>query len=206
MQLVNFNLDETRLKQYKAEYSETHGILLKGFLNPKILDKLMNKLDKATFLTRFEKDKENKFGKVLFVEQDTPVVHTFNFVFNDQALFSSLENITNCSPIANFTGRIHRSQEGENHGIDWHGDNADNRLLAMTICLGNTNYSGAQFELREKISKKITKSFGQLKAGDAMIFCIHPELEHRLTSLQTGQRTVGVGWFRSLSSIFANNK
>lgn len=197
MQLVNFNLDQALLEQYKAEYAETNCILLKDMLNPKILNKLMDKLDKVIFQTKFETSEENKFGKVLFVDQHEPVVATFNFIFNDTGLFSCLEDITNCGTIDNFTGRIHRSEEGENHRIDWHGDNADHRLLAITICLGNTPYTGAAFELRERSSKKITRSFGQLNAGDALIFRIDPQLEHRLAPLETGRRTVGVGWFRA---------
>lgn len=195
--LLNFNFDETLVEKYKAEFIATNCIFLSSFLKDGVLNALLLKLANTNFETKFETEDENKFGKVLCITPNNPIIFTFNLLFNNLQLFNLLEMITGCEEIGNFTGRIHRSEEGENHQIDWHGDNADTRLLAMTIGLGKERYLGANFELREKETKKTTLSHGQLEAGDALIFKIHPTLEHRLASLTTGKRTVGVGWFRA---------
>ncbi|MGN6398635.1 MAG: 2OG-Fe(II) oxygenase [Mucilaginibacter sp.] len=193
----NIFIDDTKIQSYKQEYADTYSILLPGFLPPSVLNNFLRKLDKVQFQTKFEMDESNKFGQVLFVPQNDTLLFFFQFIINNPGLFSILQELTGCGSIGNFVGRIHRSQEGEQHGIDWHGDNSDNRLLAMTLGLGTCDYSGGKLQMRETGSEKIIREFGHINAGDAVIFKISPGLQHRLTVLDTGQRTVGVGWFRS---------
>lgn len=194
--MTNFTIDESQLQNYQSEYAETHCVFLPGLLKKNALQNLLNKLDKINFFTKFEMDEKNKFGKVLFVPANDPVLFTFQLLFNNQELFSLLEKITGCGPIGNFVGRIHRSEEGD-HEIKWHNDTTDTRLLAMTLGLGTERYTGAQFQLRETGTEKITREVGQIEAGDAIIFKIASGLEHRLAPMEAGRRTVGVGWFRA---------
>lgn len=194
--MKNFTIDESRIENYRTEYAETHCVFLPGLLKKNALQNLLNKLDKINFMTKFEMDEKNKFGKVLFVPVNDPILFTFQLLFNNKELFTALEKITGCGPIGNFVGRIHRSEEGD-HEIKWHDDTTDTRLLAMTLGLGTERYTGAQFQMREKDTQKITRELGQIEAGDAIIFKIDPQLEHRLAPMESGRRTVGVGWFRA---------
>ena len=194
------NLDKSLIEKYKEEYNRTSCIFIPGLIPANVLVFLLKQLEQTSFEIKTEMDQEYKFGKVLFIPQESSVIFTFNMLFNDTGLFKSLQQITCCETIGNFNGRIHRSEDTD-HEIDWHGDNADNRLLAMTVSLGYDEYSGAKFQLRKKNEEHIMREFGQIKAGDAFIFKIAPELEHRLTPLLSGKRTVGVGWFRSNSSM-----
>ena len=189
-------LDETKIEKYRDEYAGTHCIFLPGFIEKNTLQSLLNKLEKSTFQLKLEMDGEDKFGKVLALPPKDTTLFIFNMLMNNTALFNTLQHITDCAPIKNFAGRIHRSEAGENHEIGWHGDNADKRLLAMTLSLGTDKYTGAKFEMRKKGSENIIREFGQLEVGDAFIFRIDPELQHRLAVLEGGRRTVGVGWFR----------
>lgn len=193
--MTNFNVDESLIEQYRAEFEETHCVFFPGLLKKNVLQNLLNKLDKINFLTKFEMDEKNKFGKVLFVPVNDPILFTFQLMFNNKELFSILEKITDCGPIGNFIGRMHRSEKDE-HEIKWHDDNTDTRLLAMTLGLDTERYTGAEFQMREKSTQKITRELGQIEAGDAIIFKIDPALEHRLAPMESGRRTVGVGWFR----------
>lgn len=193
--MTNFTIDESQIENYRAEYAETHCVFLPGLLKKNALQNLLNKLDKINFMTKFEMDEKNKFGKVLFVPVNDPILFTFQLLFNNKELFAGLEKITGCGPIGNFVGRIHRSEEDE-HEIKWHDDNTDTRLLAMTLGLDTERYTGAEFQMREKEGQKITRELGQIEAGDAIIFKIDPALEHRLAPMKSGRRTVGVGWFR----------
>jgi hypothetical protein len=195
--MIKLLLDENKLEEYKAEYSRTHCVFLPGLIRKPALETLLGKLERTEFKSKFEFEEEHKFGKVLCVPFNDPLTLTVHLLFNDQKFFGLLERISGCSTIGNFIGRIHRSEEGKDHEIDWHGDNADQRLLAMTVGLGTDRYTGAQFELREKHSGRILRRIDRVGAGDAFIFGISPELQHRLTMLETGRRTVGVGWFRS---------
>jgi hypothetical protein len=197
MVATNTFIDETRIESYRDEYIDTNCIFLPGFLPQATLNMLLKKLADIRFQTKFEMDDRNKFGKLLLVPQNDPLLFIFQMLINNTALFSALEEITGCEPIGNFMGRIHRSEEGEQHGIEWHGDNSDNRLLAMTLGLGTRDYTGGKLQIRETGSDQTIREFGRLNAGDAIVFKIAPGLQHRLTVLETGQRTVGVGWFRS---------
>jgi 2OG-Fe(II) oxygenase superfamily len=192
--------DDTHIAELKAEFEATKCIFLPNFVEPKTLQILLSKIEKTGFQTKFEGRESEKFGKVFFIPQESPLVFTFNMLFTAPPLYTFLEKVTGCTPIHNFVGRLHRSEGGEDHFIDWHGDNADNRLLAMTLSLGTDRYKGGFFQMREKDSGKILREFGQIEAGDAFIFKIAPELQHRLTVVSEGRRTAGVGWFRAKSN------
>lgn len=196
--MAKFNIDLSKIEDYKREYRETHCVFLPSFIERHTLNNLIDKLEQTEFYTKTEQDEHTgEFGKVLFMPPDNPVPFMFHMLMNNRSLFSHLEQITGCDTIGNFAGRIHRSEGGEGHQIEWHGDNSDTRLLAMTLNLGRTRYTGANFQIRKKDSDNIIREFGQTEPGDAFIFEIHPELQHRLSLVETGTRTVGVGWFRA---------
>lgn len=196
--MTKFSIDISKIEDYKKEYKETHCVFLPSFIEQTALTHLIDKLEQTEFYTKSEKDEHTgEFGKVLFMSPDSPVPFMFHMLMNNPVLFNQLEEITGCDTIGNFTGRIHRSAGGEEHQIEWHGDNSDTRLLAMTLNLGRTSYTGAKFQIRKKGEDKIIREFGQTEPGDAFIFEIHPELQHRLSLVETGTRTVGVGWFRA---------
>jgi hypothetical protein len=195
-----------QLEQLKDHFSRKHSVLLPRLLEPPLLDHLRRKIAAVSFITKFEFDGEAEFGKVLFVPPTEPVLFIFHFLLNNQKLFQLLETITCCPHIGNFFGRIHKSAPQEGHSIAWHGDNADHRQLGLTINLSTEDYEGGRFQLREKTSEQILFEVGPMQPGDAFVFRISPELQHRLTPVEGGgQRTVGVGWFRAQPSreIFA---
>jgi len=194
--ISNINLDESAFAKYQSEYAETNLVLLPDLLKTNALQTLLKKINDTTFETKFEGENDDKFGKVLYVPPSKSILSVMTFMLNDEYLFRSLEKITGCKPIDNFVGRIHRS-ENTDHGINWHGDNSDNRLLAITLSLGTEYYTGANFEIRKKGTTDIMRQISYIKAGDAIVFKIAPELEHRLSLLESGRRTVCVGWFRS---------
>ena len=196
--MTKFNIDPNKIEEYKKEYKETHCVFFPSFIEKTALNNLVDRLEQTEFYTKMEKDEHSgEFGKVLFMPLNNPVPFMFHMLMNDRQLFKQLEAITGCGDIGNFMGRIHRSEGGEQHQIEWHGDNTDTRLLAMTLNLGRTNYTGAKFQMRKKGDDKIIREFGQTEPGDAFIFEIHPDLQHRLSLVETGTRTVGVGWFRA---------
>lgn len=190
-------IPENRIEQLIKEYEETHCIFLPDFVEKYVLQNMLTKLSKTQFQNKVEKEGDDEFGKVLALSSKDPGVFTFHLLMNDPNLFLLLERITKCNKIGNFMGRIHRSVGDEKHEIDWHGDNSDTRLLAITLNLGTELYSGARFQIRKKGTQTVLREFGQTNAGDAFIFRIRPDLEHRLSPVEDGIRTVGVGWFRA---------
>lgn len=191
--------DEKQMEQLRIEFAETCCVYLPGFVGTPILRQLIKKLETTVLLPKFESEGDDKFGQVLFVPTTQPIIFMFHLVMNNPSLFSLVETITDCPPIGNFRGRMHRSLPAKDHSIDWHGDNADGRLLGVTINLSAGKYLGGTFLLRNKHSGKILRKISDTNAGDAFIFSISPDLQHRLMPLSDsgGDRTVGVGWFRS---------
>jgi len=187
-----------QLEPLRGEFARQHCVLLPQLLEPALLEYLLRQLTSSRFITKFETDQQHEFGKVLFVPETEPVLFVFHLLLNNRKLFRALELITNCRPIGNFSGRIHQSVAGSAHQIAWHGDNADHRLLGLTINLGTQSYAGGVFQLRRKDSEQIVCEVRRKQAGDAFVFRISPDLQHRLTLTENhGRRTVGVGWFRA---------
>jgi len=194
----NGQVDASHLDQLHDEYMARRCVVLRELLEPKILAYLQRHIDISHMVTKSEVDGNTEFGKVLFLPEREPGLFIFRLLFNNRKFFTLLESITNCTPIGNFFGRIHTSVQGTQHQIEWHGDNTDTRLLGLTIDLGTNDYTGGVFQLRKRSSRQILSEVPRMSAGDAFVFEIAPDLQHRLTMVEGGgPRTVGVGWFRS---------
>lgn len=185
-------------KKLQEEFAEKHCVLLPNLIETSLLNYLLKKLTSVQFIPKLEMDDNDAFGKILFVPLTEPVLFVFHMILNNPKFFEAVRQITDCDKIGNFFGRIHRSEPDSSHQIDWHGDNADNRLLGITVNLSTESYAGGLFKLREKNSQNIVCEKELTQAGDAFIFRISPNLQHCLTAVKSGgRRTVGVGWFRS---------
>jgi len=186
------------LEKLRSEFARQSCVLLPQLIGPSLVEHLQRQVAAARLVTKFEGDENGQFGKVLFVPPTKPALFVFHLIMNNRKLFNAIEDITQCLPIGNFFGRLHSSVPGGNHHIDWHGDNADHRLLGLTIDLSGAAYDGGVFQLRRKDSEDILCEVPRRQAGDAFVFRIATDLQHRLTVIEGGgPRTVGVGWFRS---------
>ncbi|HKX29749.1 MAG TPA: hypothetical protein VJ302_18810 [Blastocatellia bacterium] len=156
----------------------------------------------AKFVTKFEvSEASGQFGQTLFVPETETAFFLFQLLLNRPALFQAVREITGCSPIGHFLGRLHRSSPGLQHQIDWHEDHGVQRLVGISISLSREAYTGGLFQLREKRSEQVLCVIGQLPIGDAFLFDIDPDFQHRLTLVEAGgERTVGVGWFHSVEA------
>jgi hypothetical protein len=187
----------------RTEFDEKHYTRLPGFLDPKLLEYLMRHVAAAQLVVKSEVDaKAGEFGRTLFVPLNEPAWLILHLFLNQPGLFRLVSEITGCPAPKNFFGRIHRSLPGAVHQIDWHSDADDHRMVGLWINLSGKPWAGGLFQLREKSSQRMILELGGEAGcgspGDALIFRISPELEHRATPVEAGgPRTVGVGWFRS---------
>jgi hypothetical protein len=84
------------------------------------------------------------------------------------------------------------------HTDDWHDDTSDGRLLAMSINLSPRGYQGGVFQMRESKSHWTLMEIANTGLGDALLFRVSSDLQHRVTEVQTGEpRTAFAGWFHS---------
>jgi hypothetical protein len=180
-----------------AEEFEATGIAtLPGFLAPPILTHLMGWLEKTRFVEKHEVGPDGVFGTTLFVPETEGSWFLLQFILNRPELFEIARKVAGCPKIANFMGRLHRTGVEANQHIDWHRDAIESRTLGICIHLSSEEYTGGVFQLRDECQR--LRAEAKLRApGDAFLFRIDREWQHRLTPVESGRRTVGVGWFRT---------
>lgn len=188
--------DPADIRRLAAEFAATGCARLPGFLAPPILQHLLNWLEAARFEERIETGPAGTFGTTLFVPETEQTWFLLQFILNRPELFEIVEKIAACPKIGNFIGRLHRTLAGADQHIDWHRDDVEARTLGICINLGVEEYTGGVLQLRDA-DATLRAEVGRAAAGDAFLFRINAEWQHRLTPVQTGSRTVGVGWFRT---------
>lgn len=186
--------DVSRLKE---EFATTGCAMLPGFLPPAIVNPLMEWVARAQFEERNEEDKHRGvFGTTLLAPETEPTVFLLRFILNRPELYRFSEQISSCPRIGNYLGRLHRTTAATSQHIDWHRDFVDGRVLGLCIHLSAEPYTGGTFQMRDP-GQRVTASVGRSAAGDAFFFRIDDGWQHRLTPIESGRRTVGVGWFRT---------
>ena len=182
----------------QTEFAETGCAMMPGFLTPGVLSPLMKQLEKARFETRNEVflGNGNIFGTTSYMPQTEPAVKSLNFFLNRSTLYGLAAQIAGTPVLRNFLCRLHRTAFGTGQHIDWHDDAVDYRTLGLNINLSDSAYTGGEFQLRSP-DGKIEVAVSRWSPGDAFLFRIGYGWQHRLTPVESGQRTVGVGWFRT---------
>ena len=80
----------------------------------------------------------------------------------------------------------------------WHDDLAYDRLVAISINVGTGAYLGGILQIRHRESGTIVSEVQNIQPGDAIVFRLSPDLEHRVTEVSGGvPRTAYSGWFCS---------
>ncbi len=182
-------------QQLGAQLADTGIALLPEFLGAPILKRLLRQVETASFITRHEVTPNDVvFGTTQFVPRTEPLMETIHFVLNQPPLLRVVEGAAGCAPIFNFVGRVHRTREGSGEQIGWHRDAADYRLVGLNIHLGIREFSGGLFQIRGPQNRR--REVKHVRAGDAFLFQIDKVWQHRLTPVESGERTVAVGWFR----------
>ncbi|HXG57246.1 MAG TPA: 2OG-Fe(II) oxygenase, partial [Vicinamibacterales bacterium] len=113
--------------------------------------------------------------------------------FNDPVLFRAVEAITGCAALRFFAGSVYRLTAARGD-VPWHDDCVDGRRVAMTMTLAPEAYDGGVLQLRERDGHEI-RDVPNPGPGDAILFRIHPSLQHRNTPLTSGTKTAFAGWF-----------
>ena len=184
------------IARLNAEFAATGCALLPGFLAPAILKYLLAWLEEAEFEERKETGHGEVFGTTLFVPETDPSWFLLQFIMNKPALYDLACHITGCPKIANFIGRLHRTTAAPHQHIDWHHDAVEARTLGICINLSTEEYTGGILQIRDP-DRRVRAEVGRAAPGDAFLFRIDADWQHRLTRVESGRRTVGVGWFRT---------
>jgi hypothetical protein len=178
----------------RKTFSSDHCVKVPRFLADDLSSELLAQIRSDDF---YERTQEG-LGSEACLEQDSPIIALLWLLMNDERLFRVIEAVTDCPPIGSFYGRVYRFTDSPRHHDDWHDDLGDNRLVALSVNLSSQPYSGGLLQIRDCTSGEILHEVSNTGPGDALIFRIAPELQHRVTNV-TGNRpkTAFAGWFKS---------
>ena len=113
-------------------------------------------------------------------------------------LWTWLQDVTGCPPIGAVEGQLAQTTVRAGDGLDWHDDMVGDsqRLLGITIGLGNSDYSGGEFHLRRVGETVNLLNFRHDVPGQGLVFAVSNDLQHRLDPLiEGGPRRIFAGWF-----------
>jgi hypothetical protein len=185
----------------RAEFDQNHYLRFPGFVAPDILKFVQQEIDRGEFYERVHTNiGSNKelcmtgnagFGALLLL-------------MNDENLFELIQDITQCSPISCFEGRVYRFAGDAGHHDSWHSDLGDDRQVAVSINLSPKLYEGGMLQIRDAGSKQIVTEVSNLGWGDALVFKLSPQLQHRITEVKgVIAKTAFAGWFRGKTEFLS---
>jgi hypothetical protein len=188
---LNFTGGEQDLDALRREFDRRNCLLLENFLHPEIVSLLLPMIRTATF-----RPEHHDVGSELQMEPNV-ALHLLSFLANDLKLFNLVQKITSCSRVGCFSGRVYKLIPDPAHILDWHDDmKAPGRLIALSLNLGTAPFRGGILQIRERSGGRILSEVANTGFGNAVIFKISPDLEHRVTQLQgDAPRISFAGWF-----------
>lgn len=195
---LNFTGVEEDLDAMRREFDIRNCLLLENFLHPDVVSLLLPRIRTATFRPKHW----DHVGSELEMEPNV-ALHLLFFLTNDLKLFDLVKKITSCGPVGCFQGRVYKLISDPAHILDWHNDLKEpGRLIAMSLNLSPAPFRGGILQIREARGGRIVSELGNTGFGNAVIFRISPDLEHRVTQLRgDAPRISFAGWFRSDPNI-----
>ncbi|HXD16475.1 MAG TPA: 2OG-Fe(II) oxygenase [Vicinamibacterales bacterium] len=197
VQLARRALIATETSQIRAEMPDSferyQALRLPQFLDADLLKTVQRAIGDATFYHRTHEG--------IGVEQcmrDNSTLALLYLLLNDQHLFDVIQQITGCARIGSFLGRVYRMCGGGGHYDSWHSDTGANRLIGISVNLSEQAFEGGRFELRKRGSDTLLWAVANTGPGDAILFRIADDLEHRVTAVEGhAPKTALAGWFQS---------
>jgi hypothetical protein len=186
-------VDAESIERYKLEFQEKRCVLLPKLLEPRLLDFLLERLEQGQWVEKVHED-----IALEVVLDDAPARGLLHFLANAPAFVKTVQEITGCGPVTQFRGRIYRFIPNSGHYDSWHSDNGDGRLVGMSLNLSPRGYEGGVFQLRECPSERILAEIANTGWGNATLFRISGQLDHRVTDvIGENPKTAFAGWFKS---------
>jgi len=188
------------LEPLRQGFERQHHLLLRDFLDPEVISLALPFLERAKYCPAQYKH----VGSELLMQPNL-AVDTLSFLTNDVKLFGLVQTITSCDSIGYFQGRVYKLIPDPQHIFDWHDDlNEPNRLIAMSINLSMGNYCSGLLQIREVRSGKIVGEVANTGFGNAVLFRVSKDLEHRVTGIEgDAPRTSFAGWFKSGPGLYS---
>ena len=176
----------------RADFDRDHVVRLPGFLGDELLAQVERYVSAGEFAVR-----EDAGIAVELCLQPGRALDLLLFVMNAPRLWEALREVTGMVGHASFGGRVYRFDPAVAHHDSWHDDSAGgNRLVGISVNLGREAFRGGEFEIRPKAEPERVVTIANTGPGDAIVFRIAPELQHRVRPVEGSvPKTALAGWF-----------
>ena len=186
--------DDADLAVLQRTFAQQHCARLSGLLEPALLVEIRFHIERGEF-------REFAHGAIATEQRLEPGIGSglLHFLVNDPRLFRLVQDVSGCTGIGAFAGRVYRRFPGDRHYDHWHSDTHDaRRLIGMSVNLSADVYEGGVFEIRDVESERPIASLPNVGVGDAILFRLTDALEHRVSNV-SGRfpKTAFAGWFHA---------
>ena len=126
------------------------------------------------------------------------LANQLNFILWQSDFVKFIEKVT-ATRIMDFAGRLYQLKPNcLDHHFDWHNDLVvPPRQVGLSLNLSPGPYLGGQFQIRSIELSKTIHTFHNTNFGDAFIFRIDENWQHRVTSVVGQNPKISfAGWFR----------
>jgi hypothetical protein len=187
---------DEELAALTAIFRSANCVKLERFVEPRLLEWIAGAVARARFVPRVHDDVDPPATDLFLSDHD--IRSTMLLLFNDQSLFDFIERLTGCAPIGCFVGSTYRMTAELHHVDGWHDDIYDGRMIALSLNLSRDGYRGGVLQMRARDSQRILHEVANTGFGDAIVFRLAVDLEHRVTDVLAGPaKTAYAGWFKS---------
>jgi len=179
---------------WRREFTASRCVHFHGFFDERLLAWIRARLATARFQQRVHA--ELVPPAVDLGLADGQLLAMITTMVNDCRLFAAVRAIAGCDAIGCYKGTVYRMDARPAHRDTWHGDTDGNRMVTLSVNLGQP-YEGGVLQIREKPSDRILHEVANTGPGDAILFALGEQLEHRVGAV-TGQATkmALAGWFQ----------
>jgi len=185
--------DAAAVAALRKEFDTAHVLKLPGFIDAALLGEVQKHIEAGTF-----HPKVHRASGVEMCMDANAAVWLLRFLVISPEVLRFVEAVTGAAGLTSFFGRVYRLDPGTGQQHDWHDDIDDNRQLGFSLNVSTAPFEGGVLQLRERNPERITATVHNTVPGDAVIFRLHQNVQHRVHPI-TGSvaRTVFAGWFRS---------
>jgi hypothetical protein len=190
-QETRITTDPRVVAEARERFTRAGAVVLRGFLSPPLLSALQQELRQGEFKTKIHPASgvEEVFGR-------KEATWLFRFLLTTRDVLGAVTALTGVEPLYKAEVRIYRLVPGTGHQHDWHSDAARQRQLGLSVNLSEGMFEGGNLQIRHPGDEALLSDIRNTGPGDAVIFGISPNLEHRVLEV-TGDvpRVALAGWF-----------
>jgi hypothetical protein len=183
--------DEALLARAREQFAQHSVLVLRGFLTPRLLAWTQALVRAGSFSHRVHPASGEEDCM-----QHNEAIWLLRFIIGSHEVLRAVERLTDHRPLTNAELRVYRFEEGTGHHHDWHDDVRDGRRLGLSVNLSEGIFEGGNLQLRDSDSFRLLADVVNTGAGDAVIFRLGDDVEHRVLPVTSGARVALAGWFR----------